>query len=415
VRRPRASALAGVVLAAAAGCQTVAPALTSLLMAFGQDLLAATAVNYTPRYAVEVENLLAVLARQATGLEFQGQLAQAGYQPPPPEYLQNQQPGYDQTGGYGQYGQAAGAGGYGQYGQTAGGGYDQTASYPQYGQQSPDQDPYATTDTTDPYGSGPPSSDTAGYPDPYTSGTGTADSAESGYGYGYGQATYGNDYTPPAGSDYQDPYAAGPGNRTRSAGGGPISLGVALLARRAGSTTLTTVEDGDTLHDGRGDPSRGDLLRVHFQSNCACWVYVVGIDATGYVAQIFPDADSGQGNPVTAGTNYLMPGGDDWWGLDDHRGIEQVYFVAAREPRPEIEAAVARLAAQPRQLASTDYRPVSEPAILPNTRGLVKVSAPAPVNVPQGGGSASAQVTPAIFTNNDDATDLVITRWFRHE
>ena len=103
-------------------------------MAFGQDLLAATAVNYTPRYAIEVENLLAAMARHATGLQFQGQLAQAGYQPPAPDYLRQDPPGaYGQAGAYGQYGQTTAAGGYGQYGQT-----QPDAGYGQYGQAQPD-------------------------------------------------------------------------------------------------------------------------------------------------------------------------------------------------------------------------------------------------------------------------------------
>lgn len=336
----------------AAGCQAITPALTSLIMAFGQDLLAATAVNYSPRYAVEVENLLAVLARHATGLEFQGQLDQAGYQPPPPSYAQRQE------------------------------------SYDPYGQQSGYQ--------------------TGGYQDPYAAQTPA-----------YGQAVYQDPYSAPQDEPvpgYQDPYAVPAGGyQTRSAGAdAPVSLGVALLAQRAGSNQLEAIDDGDTLVDGRGEPSRGDLLRVHFQANCACWVYVVGIDATGYVARIFPDPDGALNNPVTPGANYLMPGGSQWWALDDQRGVEQIYFIASREPRPDIEAAIEQLAGQPRQLNTGSYQPVSEPAIVPVTRGLVKVEAPAPVAVPMGS-AAPAVVTPTIFSNAEQDTDVVVTRWFHHE
>jgi hypothetical protein len=156
------------------------------------------------------------------------------------------------------------------------------------------------------------------------------------------------------------------------------------------------------------------LLRVHFQSNCVCWVYVIGIDATGYVARIFPDPDDALTNPVQPGVNYLMPGGTGWWALDDYRGIEQIYFIAARGPRPDIEAAIERLAGQPRLLGNADYQPVQAPAVIPVTRGLVRVDAPAPVTVPMAG-PAPAVVTPTIFTSSGDGTDVVITRWFRHE
>ncbi|MEQ8485822.1 MAG: DUF4384 domain-containing protein [Pseudomonadales bacterium] len=370
--RPLRAGLATLALALVVGCQAIAPALTSLMMAFGQDLLAATAVNYSPRYAVELENLLAVMARQATGLEFQSQLAQAGYQPPPPSYAQTQPPA-----------------GYGQYGDYQQGGYQQ-GGYPQGGYQEPYPGQPATQD---PYGAPQAGYGQATYQDPYA----------------VQQADYGV-------TGYQDPYALQAGGyRTRSADAlPPVSLGVALLAQRAGSTQLEAISDGDTLRDGRGDPSRGDLLRVHLQANCACYVYVIGIDATGYVARIFPDPDEALTNPVQPGVNYLMPGGSQWWALDDHRGIEQIYFVAAREPRPDLEAAVAQLAGQPRQLSAAEYRPVREPAVVPVTRGLVKVEAPAPVAVPMSG-TAPAVVTPTIFTSGDAANDVVITRWFHHE
>ncbi len=122
-----------------------------------------------------------------------------------------------------------------------------------------------------------------------------------------------------------------------------------------------------------------------FQTNCTCWVYVIGVDATGYVARIFPDSDGSLTNPVAPGANHLMPGGDQWWALDDQRGIEQIYFVASREQRPDIEAAIDRLASQPRRLNAAGLQPVMEPAVVPATRGLVKVEAPAPVTLPLAG------------------------------
>ena len=81
---------------------------------------------------------------------------------------------------------------------------------------------------------------------------------------------------------------------------------------------------------------------------------------------------------------------------------------------PVDQNTIARLAAAPRTLAAESYRPVAEPAIIPGTRGLVRVEAPAPVAVPLDEHTA-ATVRPAIFTNHDSATDLVVTRWFRHD
>ncbi len=226
---------------------------------------------------------------------------------------------------------------------------------------------------------------------------------DSGHAPGYEDAGY------PAG-DYQTgvPEAHQPGVE------GAIALEVAVLAQQLtadGQVRLRPVEDGETLYDGRGNPARGDKIKILFAANCDCYVYVIGIDATGYVARIFPD-----GNPGTAlvqpGAQYLVPGGTTWWGLDDHRGVEQIYFVASHRRRPDIEDLLAQLAGQ-RPALPAEFRAVREPAIVP-TRGLVQVQAAAPTVVPSEFGPAQP-VSPTSFRSTVADADLVITRWFRHE
>jgi len=353
-------ALTGLLAAAGLmGCQAVAPVLGSLATAFAQDLLAAASVNYSPRYALQVEELLTLLARHASGLDLEPQLAQSGYRPPSPDYAQNQ-PAY---GGYGQPG----------YGQP---GYGQ----PGYGQAGQGQPGYGQTGTAshDPYAQpGPPATQPGGY---------------SGY-----------------------PSAAPPyGTRGIDAPAEPIAISVALVAQRAGSDRLETIADGDTLRDGRGDPRRGDRFKVQFEANCACYVYIIGIDATGFVAQIFPDPQGSAGNPVRPGARHVLPEGTQWWALDDNRGVEQIFFVAARTPRPDIEASIAALAAQPRQLQVATPQPVREPAGIPLTRGLVRVDVAAPVAAPDTRTSEEA-IALTRFMAPPEAQDLIITRWFNHE
>ncbi|MBX3705330.1 MAG: DUF4384 domain-containing protein [Pseudomonadales bacterium] len=364
------------------GCQAVAPVLGSLATAFAQDLLAAASVNYSPRYALQVEELLTLLARHASGLDLQPQLAQSGYQPPSPDYARSQ-PGY---GGYGGYGQP----GYGQ---------------PGYGQ--------------------------PGYGQP---GYGQPDYGQPGYGQpGYGQPGYGQTGYGQTGAGSQDPYArpgptapqpggyggypgASPTYGTRGIGPPvePLAMGLALVAQRAGSDRLETIADGDTLRDGRGDPRRGDRLKVQFEANCTCYVYIIGIDATGFVAQIFPDPQGTAGNPVTPGARLVLPEGTQWWALDDNRGVEQIFFVAARTARPDIEASIAALATQPRQLQVATPQPVREPAAMPPTRGLVRVDMAEPVAAPQAPQSAPPIVLTQ-FTAPPEAQDLIVTRWFHHQ
>lgn len=199
---------------------------------------------------------------------------------------------------------------------------------------------------------------------------------------------------------------------------GAIELDAALLAKRklaGGGFELEPVNDGDTLVDGRGDPVAGDKIKVNFKTSCDCYVYVIGIDATGYVAQIFPDPDSPQlTNPVTANRNYMLPEGDDWWALDDYRGTETIYFVASPRQRNDIEEVLAKLAGQPRSVSPASYQPVTDAAVVPLPRGLVKVTEAEPIQVPTGTGEQQT-VTPTAFLSNNPGADLVITRWFYHK
>lgn len=309
---------------ALAACQALPPVVSTALLGFGQDVLAAAAQNFAPQYAASMQNLLFAVAETATGVPF------------------------TQPAGAGQ-GQDAGA-----YGEPA---YDE-GGY--------NQEPYDPGDA------------------------GVAPEAQYGDPAGYGSQAE----AMPAG----------------------VALEVALLAQQRtpdGQVQLRPVLDGDVLRDGRGDPARGDKIKIYFSANCACYVYVIGIDATGYVAQIFPEGDIHAAGRVLPGGKYLVPDGTTWWGLDDYRGVEHVYFIASRERRRDIEDLVAQLAGQ-RPSLPADYRAVSEPAIVAMTRGLVQVQSAAPATVPTEYGAEQA-FSPTLFQSTVADADLVITRWFRHE
>jgi hypothetical protein len=356
-RTARFAALSVVAGVAATACQAMPPAMTTALVGFGQDVLAAAAHNFAPQYAQSVQNLFFAMAETATGAPF----AQQPYAGP-------------SQGAYGQdpYGQDP-------YAQ------DPYAQDP-YGQDPYAQDPYAQ----DPYAQ-----------NPYAQDAGAGEYAQDAYSQGgYAPAAQAPAYSPP------------PGYGTQAG----VGLEVALLAQQRtpdGQVRLRPVNDGEVLYDGRGDPSRGDKIKIFFAANCACYVYVIGIDATGYVAQIFPEGDLRAAGPVSPGAEYLLPEGSRWWGLDDYRGVEQIYFIASRQRRPDIESAVAQLAGR-RPALPADYRPVREPAIVAMNRGLVQVESAAPTSVASEYG-ASQQFSPTLFQSTVQDADLVITRWFRHE
>lgn len=317
-------AAGGLVLGA---CQALPPVVSTALLGFGQDVLAAAAHNFAPQYAASMQNLFFAMAETATGVPFT---------------------------------------------QQAAGGYDQGA----YG-----EDVYAQQGYDD-----------GGY-------------AQQGYDDGgYDQQSY-----------HDSGAAAAPAAQYGDTPAG-VALEVALLAQQSmpdGQVQLRPIQDGDVLRDGRGDPARGDKIKIYFSANCACFVYVIAIDATGYVAQIFPEGDIRAAHRVQPGVNQLVPGGTTWWGLDDYRGVEQVYFIASRERRRDIEDLVADLAGRRPELPA-DYRPVSEPAIVAMTRGLVQVQSAAPTTVPTEYG-AEHSFSPTSFQGTVESADLVITRWFRHE
>jgi hypothetical protein len=195
-------------------------------------------------------------------------------------------------------------------------------------------------------------------------------------------------------------------------------LDVAILAQRASDraaqrTNPVPIKDGEVLRDGGSDPRKGDVVKFSFRANCDCNVYVIGVDATGYVVRVFPE--KGAKPAVRANRQYVVPEGTAWYGLDQYKGTEQVFFIASRRPRPDIEKSLDQLAKTSRASLSRNYRPVREAAV-PDaaTRGLVKVQMGTKSTVRSEAGQSHSFV-PQAFVAQQSADDVVVTRWFRHE
>jgi hypothetical protein len=197
----------------------------------------------------------------------------------------------------------------------------------------------------------------------------------------------------------------------------PIVLDVAILAQRASDraarrTEPVPIQDGEVLRDGGSDPRKGDVTKFSFRTNCDCYVYIIGVDATGYVARIFPEKG---GKPVRANQQYVVPQGTTWYGLDQYKGTEQVFFIASRKPRPDVEKSLQQLTQTPRSSLSRNYRPVREAAVPdPASRGLVKVQMGTKSAVSSESGQPYS-FTPQAFAAQPGTDDVVVTRWFRHE
>ncbi len=295
----------------------------------------------------------------------------------PPAEQQNQPYGNDpayQAEGYDPYGQQQGGDPYGQTDPYAQQGYPQDP----YGQQQTQQDPYAQQGyPEDPYGQQPPSQE------PY---------AQQGY---------------PQDPDTPTGYSGEEGSV-----GKPIGLDVVMLKKtiRNGAAVMLPINDGDILKDGRGNVKAGDKFRVMFRPHTDGYVYVVAIDGSGWAQGIFPPPTSPLANPVKAGQEYTLPEGNNWFSLDQFKGIETIFFVASQEKRQDLEEVLQSITGQERLATATPQR-VTKVAMVPYGVGGARPSAQG-FNLSSGSGQT---IIPTSYFSKTAGEDLRLTRWFRHE
>lgn len=378
---------------ACSGCAGMAPVLTEAVVAFGQQLIGNATANYTPQYAQSMNGLLLAMAEIATGQPFTQQTV---YNPPGGYY-----PGSQSNDPYAQTG----------YPDT----YPQS-SYPtqNYPEQTYPEQTYPTQNYPDPNYPNQTYPDQTypdqTYPQPaYETTTGGYPNSSQPYDPGvYPQQPAGDYGQFP--TNYQTPtYAPASYSIPPQA----ITLDVSLLAQSLqpdGTTTLRPIQDGEILRDGGNNPAAGDKIKLHFRANCDCYLYIINIDATGWVTQILPEAGQ-RAMPVAAGQAQIIPSGDEWWALDAYKGVEQIYFILSRTQRFDLEAALSRMPVTRTDPPSTGYQPVTAPAYLA-TRGMVKVHSSAPASVPTQQGVQT--VVSDTFVSDLMTGDLVLTRWFQH-
>ncbi len=218
-------------------------------------------------------------------------------------------------------------------------------------------------------------------------------------------------------SPYPDPRYGQGGSGTAMPA---IVLDAAILAQRASERAArradpVPIQDGEVLRDGGSDPRKGDVVKFSFRANCDCYVYVIGVDATGYVARVFPDPATRKTNPVRADQLYIVPEGTAWYGLDQYKGVEQVFFIASRGPRQDLETSLGQLAKTPRSGLARSSRPVREAVIPPQAmRGLVKIQMGTQSAV-QAESGQRVSFTPQAFAAQAGVDDIVVTRSFSHQ
>jgi len=344
----------------------------------------------------------------------------------PPGNQPNQPYGNDpayQSGGYDPYGQ-----------QQAQSPYGQQPSYPNdpYAQQGYPQDPYGQQPAQPGYPSDPYAQQPAqpGYPnDPYAQQPAQPGYPNDPYGQqptqqdpyaqtGYPQDPYGQQQPP------QDPYAQQgyPQDPNAQTGysepggtvGSPIGLDVMMVKKttRNGAVVMLPINDGDVLKDGRGNVKAGDKFRIMFRPQTDGYVYVVAIDGSGWAQGIFPPPTSPLANPVKAGEQYVLPEGNNWFSLDQFKGIETIFFVASQEKRQDLEEVLQSIAGHERPATETPQQ-VTKVAMVPYGVGAARPSKKA-FSLPQESG-ANQTIMPTSYFSKTAGEDLRLTRWFRHE
>jgi hypothetical protein len=193
----------------------------------------------------------------------------------------------------------------------------------------------------------------------------------------------------------------------------PIGLEIALLRQeiRNGEKVPVPIRDGDTLRDGRGDPKIGDKFRIVFRPTSHSYVYVIAVDGSGWAQGLFPSPHSSFSNPVFQDRLYVLPEGNNWYALDQFRGIETIYFVASYRQRPDIEETLKAIAGRERPTSAVPQQ-VTEPPVIPRGFGSI---APGQTTAISSRSGDTRPVSLTAFYSTQPTEDLRITRWFRHE
>jgi hypothetical protein len=82
----------------------------------------------------------------------------------------------------------------------------------------------------------------------------------------------------------------------------------------------------------------GDRFRVQFRPGFPAYVYLAnrGADEAAY-SLLYPNAKIATKNPMAAGQTMVVPGGSDWYTLDEKAGAENLMLIAAAAPVAEFE------------------------------------------------------------------------------
>jgi hypothetical protein len=99
-----------------------------------------------------------------------------------------------------------------------------------------------------------------------------------------------------------------------------------------GKTIEKLVKEGDTLF-------ADDYCRIHFELDQDAYAYILYLDSSGSLQQLYPDPTKAVPQKVKANTQYTIPTGEDkWFQLDENPGKETVFIVASDKPVRDLQS-----------------------------------------------------------------------------
>ncbi len=102
---------------------------------------------------------------------------------------------------------------------------------------------------------------------------------------------------------------------------------------------------GEVVLISGGKLRSGDRYKVIVEPEQDCYLYVFQRDSAGRLFPIFPHTNRNDGlsNPIRGSITYEFPGGNNYFFLDQRKGMEQIYFYSTTEVDQKIELAIHQL------------------------------------------------------------------------
>ena len=91
--------------------------------------------------------------------------------------------------------------------------------------------------------------------------------------------------------------------------------------------------------------AKGDLLRIYIELHQQSYVYLYLFDARQDLYLVFPPATSFYEGEFPSWHKSYIPSGSEWFTLDDYKGTERFYLLAANRRLPELEKLTASFVA----------------------------------------------------------------------